>query len=275
VARRLSRLLADSTLAREHEDIMQDVRSRSAGADQVADTGIHLQHAYSLRCVPQILGPVHDTIAFCGRIVEDELNSVNDNPIVLGEAEATFHGGNFHGQYMAMASDYLNIALTEIGVLVERQVNRLLDPHLNGNLPPFLAHGEAGLAMGLDGAHYLATSIAAENLDLAAPSSVKSISANGGNQDIVSMGLTSARKSMALCENVATMMAVLAAACQQAAHHRDPGRYSHQSRRWHDFLAVIGGPYDSSFPAAERVQRIRRLIVEDETASLVHSLVHD
>ena len=192
VAERMQALLAGSSLTRDHAAIMAAIRDGSS--DQVRDSGIYLQDAYTLRCVPQILGPVADTLRVCRRTLATELNSCNDNPLILDTAEGTFHGGNFHAQYTAMAADFLGIALCELGVLAERQVNRLIDPALNGDLPDFLALHNGGLACGLMGAQYLATSVAAENLDLVGPSSVKSIPSNGQNQDVVSMALNAGRR---------------------------------------------------------------------------------
>ena len=177
VAAAMRRLLEGSALARDHGDVMAAVSGKMS-ADEVVDSHQYLQSAYSLRCVPQILGPVVDTLAFCTRIVEEEVNACSDNPLVMETPEESFHGGNFHGQYVAMACDYLAIALAEIGVLADRQLNRLVDPHLNGDLPPCLADGATGLRCGYEGGQYLATSLAAENLDLAAPSSIKSLPSN-------------------------------------------------------------------------------------------------
>jgi len=259
VAGILRHLLSGSGRTREHADIMDAIR-RKASEHDVSDAGIFLQNAYSMRCIPQVLGPVVETLDFCRRIVEEELNSCNDNPLFFGRPEDSFHGGNFHGQYVAMACDYMNIAITEIGVLLERQLNRLVDPHLNAHLPPFLAHGEAGLFSGYEGGQYLATSIASENLDLAAPASIKSIPSNGSNQDIVSMGLIAARKSLRLTEHVETMLAVTFGACIQATHLNDAGDYSPSVRKFHHLLRQAAPLYRDDEPLAEVIGRIRTLL---------------
>lgn len=248
VAERLRALLAGSRLTRNHAELMSEIEAQSAAQDKVVDTGVFIQNAYTLRCVPQILGPVLDTLAFCRGIAEQELNSCNDNPLILDSADASFHGGNFHGQYVAMACDYLAIALTEIGVLAERQLNRLVDPAINGELPAFLALSDSGLACGFMGAQYTATSIASENLDLAAPSSVKSIPSNGQNQDVVSMGLNAARRCLRLRANVATILGVLGAACFQAAHILGPDRLSPAGQEWFAALGQVIRPHDESTP---------------------------
>jgi histidine ammonia-lyase len=222
----------------------------------VQDVGVYIQSAYSLRCIPQILGPVLDTFAFCRRIVEQELNSSNDNPLIFDNVEDTFHGGNFHGQYLAMASDYIGIALGEIGVLVERQINRLVDPHLNGDLPDFLAWNDSGLSSGLSGTQYLATSIASENLDLVAPASVKSLASNAGNQDVVSMSLNSRRKALRLVDNVASILAVFGACLFQAGSSVGVERLSEAGRKWHQLLGKSVSTYDDEFLVQRMVDAV-------------------
>ena len=263
IAAALRVAIADSTLARDHVEIMQTIKQARAGASDVVDVPVFLQHAYTLRCIPQILGPVLDTLEFSRKLVEEELNSCNDNPLIFETPEETFHGGHFHGQYVAMASDYLNIALTEIGVLAERQLNRLLDPYLNGDLPAFLAHGHAGLVCGFEGGQYLATSIASENLDMAAPSSIKTIPSNGQNQDVVSMGLNSARKSIQLCENVGTIMSVLVAACYQASFFVGQEKFNPVIQELHEKLSEVGGQYLDDFPLNEQLSAVRDLVTSE------------
>lgn len=248
VAERLRALLTGSKLTRHHAELMSAIEAQVAAQDGVVDTGVYIQNAYTLRCVPQILGPIVETLSFCRSIIERELNSCNDNPLILDSANASFHGGNFHGQYVATACDYLAIAVTEIGVLAERQLNRLVDPATNGELPDFLALSSSGLACGFMGAQYTATSIASENLDLAAPSSVKSIPSNGQNQDVVSMGLNAARRCLRLSANVAAILSVLGAACYQAAYIVGPDRLSPVGQEWFAALSKKVRPHDESAP---------------------------
>ena len=264
IAANLRNGLTDSTLTHDHLDLMKAITEKVGDSDEVVDTKVFLQHAYTLRCIPQILGPVVDTLIFCKRMVEEEVNSCNDNPLFFEKAEDSFHGGNFHGQYVAMASDYLNIAVTEIGVLAERQVNRLLDPHLNKPLPDFLAHGESGLFCGFEGGQYLATSIASENLDLAAPSSVKSIPSNGQNQDVVSMGLNSARKSLQLCENVTTILGVLVASCYQASYFIGQEKFNPIVSKINDDLKKLLPQYNDSTPINEYLATVREFVQSEE-----------
>ncbi|MCI0391353.1 MAG: aromatic amino acid ammonia-lyase [Acidobacteria bacterium] len=273
IAQALRRLLDGSTLTPDHRELMKSISEQAERHNGVAETTILLQPAYTLRCIPQILGPVADTLNFCRRIFEEELNSCNDNPLIFETAEDAFHGGNFHGQYVAMGCDYLNIALTEIGALAERQLNRLLDPHINGKLPPFLASGDSGLFCGFEGAQYLATSIASENLGLAVPASVKSIPSNGQNQDIVSMGLISGRKSLQLCDNVLTILSVLIAACYQASHFIGPEKFNSPISELHLELSSLFGLYKDDFPISELITETRDHLMSERRFSALDALV--
>jgi tyrosine 2,3-aminomutase len=272
VARSISDLLAGSDLTREHEEVMRLVAKHPA-TGEVTQVKDYLQNAYTLRCVPQILGPVLDTLAYCWRLVEEELNSCNDNPLIFESPETVFHGGHFHGQYVAMACDFLNIAIAEIGVLAERQLNRILDPHLNTSYPAFLALGDEGVYSGLQGSQYLATSIASENLDLAAPASIKTIPSNGQNQDVVSMGLIAARKSLQLIDNVNTIMSVLVAACYQAATISGIHRFSPPVRGLLERLAeTVPGYRDDGGIAADFLAVVRETMLDDRTTALLPAL---
>jgi len=272
IARELRKRVAGSRLTQEHRDLMKSISESASGSKDVVDATVFLQHAYTLRCIPQILGPVLETFDYVRKLVEKEMNSCNDNPLFFETPEETFHGGNFHGQYVAMGCDILNIALTEIGVLAERQLNRLLDPHLNGDLPPFLAKGDFGLFCGYEGAQYLATSIASENLDIAAPASIKSIPSNGSNQDVVSMGLIAARKSLQLCENVTTILGVLFAACYQASHFIGQEHYNAAAAKLHQELSKHIAVYADATPIHETLARAREFLLSDEASALISEI---
>jgi histidine ammonia-lyase len=276
VARVMRELLEGSGLARGHKALMEAMREQATAGAGVVDTKMYLQNAYSLRAVPQVLGMVLETMDFCRRVVEEEANSVNDNPLIFDSPETSFHGANFHGQYVAMACDYLNIAVTELGVLAERQLNRLVDPNLNRPLPPFLAHRNTGLGLGFQGGQFLAVSIASENLNLAAPSSIKSLPSNGQNQDVVSMGLTAARRARQLTENVGTILAVTLAACQQASHLLPTGgaeRFSPVVRELHERMPVLREPYRDDAPLNELIAEVRRWMMGREARTFVESRV--
>ncbi len=160
-----------------------------------------VQEYYSLRCVPQILGAIYDTIKYTEEVVLNEANSVNDNPIVDIETENVYHGGNFHGDYISFEMDKLKIAVTKMTMLVERQLNFLLNPRLNEKFAPFVNLGVVGLNLGMQGVQFTATSTTAECQTLSFPNYIHSIPNNNDNQDIVSMGTNSALIANKVIEN--------------------------------------------------------------------------
>ena len=191
---------------------------------QIVSSHRHSQHAvqdsYSVRCSPQVAGAARDTLEFARRIAEVELSSTIDNPIVLesGEVESN---GNFHGEPLAFAADFLAIAAAEVGSISERRVDRLLDPHRSEGLPPFLAE-EPGVNSGLMVAQYTAASLVAENRRLAAPASVDSVPTSGMQEDHVSMGWGAALKLRAVLDNLANILAVELCASARAQEMRYP-----------------------------------------------------
>jgi len=191
---------------------------------QIVASHRHSQHAvqdsYSVRCSPQVAGAARDTLDFVRRIAEVELSSTIDNPIVMenGDVESN---GNFHGEPLAFAADFLAIAAAEVGSIAERRVDRLLDPHRSQGLPPFLAE-EPGVNSGLMVAQYTAAALVAENRRLAAPASVDSVPTSGMQEDHVSMGWGAALKLRTVLDNVAHILAVELCAAARAQELRRP-----------------------------------------------------
>jgi histidine ammonia-lyase len=177
-----------------------------------------VQDAYSLRCMPQVHGAVRDTLAHCREVMDIEVNSAVDNPLVFlnKDAEAdVLSGGNFHGQPLAFVLDFLGIALSALAGISERRLERLVNPALSEGLPPFLAPG-AGLNSGFMMAQVAAASLVSENKVLAHPASVDSITTSGNKEDYVSMGMTAALKLKRIVENSRNAMAIEAMAAAQA-----------------------------------------------------------
>lgn len=175
-----------------------------------------VQPYYSLRCTPQILGPIAETIDNVGKILLEEFHSVDDNPIVDPETQNVYHGGNFHGDYVSFEMDKLKIAITKMTMLAERQINYLFHDRINGILPPFVNLGVLGLNYGLQAAQFTATSTTAECQMLSNPMYVHSIPNNNDNQDIVSMGTNSAMITSKVIENSFQVMAIQMIALVQA-----------------------------------------------------------
>ena len=200
-----------------------------------------VQDAYSLRCIPQVHGAVRDTLAFCRRTFNIEMNSAVDNPLVFardnGEGDV-ISGGNFHGEPLAFALDFVAIALAALAGISERRVERLVNPALNEGLPPFLAT-DAGMNSGFMMPQVVAAALASENKVLAHPASVDSITTSGNKEDYVSMGMAAAIKLKKVVDNTAHVLAIEACAAAQAL----------------DFLA----PLKTSKPLQQAHARIRQI----------------
>jgi tyrosine ammonia-lyase len=178
------------------------------------------QDAYSIRCAPQVLGAVWDMLDIHNKIVETELNSASDNPIFSSDAPFALHGGNFYGQHVAFASDALFNAVAKIAILSERQIARVTDEKLNEGLPAFLQPISPGLQSGFMGAQVTASALLAEIRTLAIPASIQSISTNGANQDVVSMGTIAARKVRNALDDVFRILAIQLLCVAQAVDIR-------------------------------------------------------
>jgi histidine ammonia-lyase len=167
-----------------------------------------VQEYYSLRCVTQVLGPILDTINQAEEVLVNELNSVNDNPVIDHDSQNVYHGGNFHGDYVSLEMDKLKIAVTKLSMLSERQLNYLLNDKLNLKFPPFVNLGVLGFNFGMQGVQFTATSTVAENQTLSFPMYVHSIPNNNDNQDIVSMGCNAAIMTSKVIDNSYTVLTI-------------------------------------------------------------------
>ncbi|HEY5367347.1 MAG TPA: aromatic amino acid ammonia-lyase [Hanamia sp.] len=167
-----------------------------------------VQEYYSLRCVTQVLGPIYDTIIQAEKVLVNELNSVNDNPIIDHSNQNIFHGGNFHGDYVSLEMDKLKISITKLSMLSERQLNYLLNDKLNQKFPPFVNLGVLGLNFGMQGIQFTATSTVAENQTLSFPMYVHIIPNNNDNQDIVSMGCNASLMTKKVIDNTFSILGI-------------------------------------------------------------------
>ncbi len=202
VAEKMRKNLADSTLIRKREDHLY------TGENNEDVFKEKVQEYYSLRCVPQIVGPILETINNTAAILENEFNSANDNPIIDVKNKHVYHGGNFHGDYISLEMDKLKIAITKLTMLAERQLNYLLNSKINEILPPFVNLGELGFNFGMQGVQFTATSTTAENQMLSNPMYIHSIPNNNDNQDIVSMGTNAAIITSKVIENAFEVLAI-------------------------------------------------------------------
>jgi histidine ammonia-lyase len=207
-------VLKDSKMVRDRSEHLYhpDTLQQEIFEDKV-------QEYYSLRCVTQILGPVYDAIRNAEKVVVDELNSVNDNPVVDHINQNIFHGGNFHGDYVSLEMDKLKITITKLSMLAERQLNYLLNDKLNQKFPPFVNLGVLGLNFGMQGMQFTATSTVAENQTLSFPMYVHSIPNNNDNQDVVSMGSNAALLTKKVIDNSFTVLSIQAMSILQAVDY--------------------------------------------------------
>jgi len=231
-----------------------------------------VQDAYSLRCIPQVHGAVRDTLAHCREVTEIETNSAVDNPLVFvqnskqadGEGDV-ISGGNFHGEPVAFALDFLGIALSALAGISERRLERLVNPALNEGLPPFLAAG-AGLNSGFMMPQVTAAALVSENKILAHPASVDSITTSGNKEDFVSMGMTAALKLKRIIENARNAMAIEAMAAAQALDFVAPLKTSKRGQAAHAAIRSVCPTMDKDRVMYQDFARIAELIASGKVA---------
>lgn len=268
VAKAMRAISKNSKLMRKRHEHLYDKK--------VTETVIEdkVQEYYSLRCVPQILGPVYDTIEFTAQIITQELNSVNDNPVIDYRNGNIFHGGNFHGDYVAIEMDKLKIAVTKLSMLAERQLNFLLNPALNKKLAPFINTGTLGLNFGVQGIQYPAVSNVAENQTLSNPAYIHSIPNNNDNQDIVSMGTNAALLCARVIENTFEVLSVHALAIIQAIASKNFAEKLSPATRWmYDELSALAPSFTDDAPSYERLKKIKNWLMETEVGVKMKDLL--
>src|SRR6266568_2418443 len=231
-----------------------------------------IQDAYSLRCAPQVHGASRDVVAFARQVIERELGSVTDNPVVFADSGDVVSVGNFHGEPLAFVLDFLAIALAELADVSERRVDRLLDPALNHDLPPFLTE-DPGLNSGLMLTQYTAAALVSDCKVLAHPASVDSIPTSGNQEDHVSMGWTAGLKLRRVLANVRRTLAIEALCAAQAIDLRAPLRPG----------AAVGAVLDRLRRDVPRLERdrylapdmaaVERLVTSGELVEAAESVV--
>ncbi len=251
IARRMRELAEGSKCLQQREHELYDGNNTDRFFEH------KVQAYYSLRCVPQVLGPVYETLANSRRILEEEINSACDNPIVDPASNNVYHGGNFHGDYISLEEDKVKIAMTRMAMTAERQLNYLFHDRINGILPPFLNMGTLGLNYGMQACQFTATSTTAECQTLSMPNYVHSIPNNNDNQDIVSMGTNSALLCSNVIENVYQVMAVHYIALAQAVDCLNiQDKLSFSSRRVYDDIRKLVAARIEDQPFYEDIAKV-------------------
>ena len=207
-------------------DVAKYILKRLQGSELIEQEKSHVQDPYSLRCIPQVHGASLDTLRYCQRIFENEMNAVTDNPTIFPETDEIISAGNFHGQPLALSLDYLAIALSEMGSNSERRTYKLISGERG--LPAFLV-GNPGLNSGLMIAHYSCASLVSQNKQLCTPASVDTIDSSNGQEDHVSMGANAATKLFRIIANVQNIIGIEMLSAAQAMEFRRPLKSSPQN----------------------------------------------
>jgi len=253
----LRALLADSEIRESHRD----------GDPRVQD-------AYSLRCMPQVHGPVLDAIEFATSLIARELNAATDNPLVF-EDGTILSGGNFHGQPVALALDLLAIVLTNLATIAERRIDRLVHPDLNQGLPPFLAR-DAGVHSGFMIAQVTAAALASECKGLAHPASVDTIPTDGNKEDVVPMAMGAAWKLRRIVRNVQLVLAIELLCGAQGIDYRRPLAPGVGVRRAHRLVRELVATLEGDRSPSPDITRLADAIADgrfDDIATSAHALV--
>lgn len=219
---RIEPFLESLHLVRPHKGQLQTaeaVRNYTKGSQIISRHKDHVQDPYSFRCAPQVHGAAKDTIAYVASVIETEINSTTDNPIVLPDDDLVISGGHFHGEPLAMALDFLAIALAELGSISERRTYQLIDA--KRGLPSFLV-AKPGLNSGFMIPQYTAAAIASQSKQLCTPCSVDSIPSSQNQEDLVSMGGNAATKTYRVAQNTERILAIELFNAAQALQFRRP-----------------------------------------------------
>lgn len=227
------------------------------GSEIIAQEKQHVQDPYSFRCIPQVHGASKDAIDYVKKVFKTEINSVTDNPNIFKDEDLIISGGNFHGQPLALALDFLGIALAELGNISERRTYQLISG-LRG-LPAFLVDNP-GLNSGFMIPQYTAASIVSQNKQLATPASIDSIVSSNGQEDHVSMGANAATKCLKIVENLERILAIELMNASQALEYRRPLQSS-------EFLESFVKSYRDEVPLVKE-DRILHYDIEKSVAFL-------
>lgn len=225
-----------------------------------------VQPYYSLRCIPQILGPIMEVIDNTARVLENEVNSACDNPIVDVATQNVYHGGNFHGDYVSFEMDKLKIAITKMTMTMERQMNYLFHDRINeGILPPFVNLGVLGLNYGLQASQFTATSTTAECQTLSNPMYVHSIPNNNDNQDVVSMGTNAALITKRVINNAFQVMAIHYMAMAQAVDYlKIQDKLAPATRKVYNEIREIFPVFTEDYPLYTSVEAVQEYLKNKE-----------
>jgi histidine ammonia-lyase len=224
-----------------------------------------VQDAYSIRCIPQVHGASWQVLNYVKEKLEIEMNAATDNPLIFDDGDTVVSGGNFHGQPIAFAMDFLKIGVAELANISERRIERLVNPQLNEGLPPFLSP-EPGLQSGAMILQYSAASLVSENKTLAHPASVDSIPSSGNQEDHVSMGTIGARHAQSIIKNTRNVLAIEALCALTGCTIRGKELMASKSRMQYDKLLAIVDPIDEDRIFTPDIVAIEQFLKRNSTS---------
>ena len=230
-----------------------------------------VQDAYSIRCIPQVHGASKDAFNYVKQVIEKEINSVTDNPLIFVDDEIVLFGGNFHGQPLALAYDFLSIALSELCNISERRIERLVNSDLSG-LSPFLVK-ETGINSGLMIAQYTAASLVSENKVLSHPASVDSIPSSANQEDHVSMGSISSRKALEIKNHLSRILSIELLCASQAIDLKENLKLGDGTSVIYEMIRNIVDFIDKDRFFYEDINNIEKLINDESFINRIENVI--
>lgn len=251
----------------------KNVRDLVEGSTYITRQGEkRVQDAYALRCTSQVHGACRDAVEYAAGVMGTEINAVTDNPLIFPESGDVLSGGNFHGEPVALAMDFLGIALSELANISERRIERLVNPQLSNGLPAFLTHS-GGLNSGFMITQYTAAALVSENKVLSHPASVDSIPSSANQEDHVSMGTIAARKAMEIKNNLANVLAIEYMASVQGIDLRGEGKLGRGTAPVYKMLRNNVKPLDGDRIMHKDMQRTLKIILSGEPVKIVEEVL--
>lgn len=254
----------------EQREVAWRMRTLLRGSQLITEQGEkRVQDAYSLRCIPQVHGASWQAIRYVEEKLNIEMNAATDNPLIFDDGNKVISGGNFHGQPIALAMDFLKIAMAEFANISERRIERLVNPQLN-DFPPFLSQNP-GVESGAMILQYTAASLVSENKTLAHPASVDSIPSSANQEDHVSMGTIGSRHAYQIIQNVRRVLAIEMICAMQALEFRDIDKMAPQTKAIYEKGRGVTPAFTGDRIFSVDVEKVAEWILDDEWESLLKS----
>ncbi|WP_310192400.1 histidine ammonia-lyase [Bacillus sp. 3255] len=256
----------------EQIGVARNLRTLLQGSKLTTRQGeLRVQDAYSLRCLPQVHGATRQVLGYAGDKIAIEINAATDNPLLFAEQGLVISGGNFHGQPIAFAMDFLKIGMSELANISERRTERLVNPALSGGLPAFLSH-DPGIGSGMMITQYVSASLVSENKVLAHPASVDSIPSSANQEDHVSMGTTSARHAAQVIENVSKVLAIELICAAEAAEFRGAEGLAPATRALYDKVRAVVPAVTQDRSTSQDIENVASALLEGKWLQAVEAV---